>query len=449
MFRTRKIKDLKSVESSKAFCMKPFVHLFVSHYGSVVPCCLTPWDKDQALGDINSESVQAIWNGERMREFRAKMLRDQADSRCKQCYESERNGQKSTRKMTNALYSHKMDWVKSTKKNGYSPDSKPIFWDIRVSNLCNFKCRICGHHSSSQWYNDAKALNLIAHDVKLHRGPKDFDLLLKQLEFVLPDLEEIYFAGGEPLILEEHFELINLLIEKGLTHIKLRYATNFSQLIFKGSDLFERWAKFNTVIVMASLDDSGKRGEYQRSGQNWQEVVENRKRMLEICPNIDFLITPTISIFNIFSIGDFHKECVETGLCELDQFMPHTLRGPKHLSINILPKALKQDARKKIEMHVEWILSYAKEHPLKAPTPYELEQFGDISGKVNIPHETGHLKLDMVINEFRSSLAYMDFSDCSDQLPAFLSETIALDELRNESFFDIAPEYLSLKPSEI
>src|ERR1051325_11597768 len=166
----RKIHDLESLRKSKAFCMKPWVHLFVSHFGTVVPCCLTPWGKEQALGDINEQSVQEIWNGERMRQFRLKMLNDEQDNRCHQCYENEKGGLRSTRNITNLLYADKLGWATNTDADGFSSDAKPIYWDIRVSNLCNFKCRICGHHSSSQWYEDAKALGLLSHDVKLHRG---------------------------------------------------------------------------------------------------------------------------------------------------------------------------------------------------------------------------------------------------------------------------------------
>jgi radical SAM protein with 4Fe4S-binding SPASM domain len=130
LFSNRKITTAESVAESKAFCMKPWVHLFVSQYGSVVPCCLTPWDKEGALGDVNKQSIQEIWNGSEMKQFRKTLLKDQQDPRCNSCYESERNGLKSTRKMTNMLYADKLDWALDTKRNGFSEKAKPIFWDI-------------------------------------------------------------------------------------------------------------------------------------------------------------------------------------------------------------------------------------------------------------------------------------------------------------------------------
>lgn len=436
----RKITDIESIQESQAFCMKPWVHLFVSQYGSVVPCCLTPWDKNQSLGDINERTVQEIWNGAEMKQFRSKLLKDQKDDRCKQCYQSERVGLKSTRQMTNALYSHKLDWVKETKSTGYSANSKPIFWDIRISNLCNFKCRICGHHSSSQWYNDAKALDLISHETKIHRGPKDFDLLLQQLDFVVPDLEEIYFAGGEPLIMEEHYRILDLLIERGLTHVKLRYATNFSQTVYKGVDVFEKWVAFEHVHVHASLDGMNEQGEYQRKGQSWDEVIANRERMLNICPHVEFLITSTISIYNVFSLPAFHQDWVTKGLCAIDDFMPHILRSPNYLSVTTLPAALKNRAREELTKHIEWIKQWAAQHPPESPTEDQLNKFKERFNHLSIPQATEHVKLNIQLNEFQNCITFMESSDTSDLLPDFVAFNEKLDELREEDTGAVFPE---------
>jgi radical SAM protein with 4Fe4S-binding SPASM domain len=449
----RKITDIESIQESCAFCMKPWVHLFVSQYGTVVPCCLTPWDKNQALGDINEQSVSEIWNGSPMKEFRAKLLKDQKDARCMQCYQSEKVGLKSTRQMTNALYGHKLAWIQETKTNGYSETSKPVFWDIRISNLCNFKCRICGHHSSSQWYNDAKALDLISHETKIHRGPKNFDLLLEQLEFVLPDLEEIYFAGGEPLIMEEHYRILDILIEKGLTDVKLRYATNFSQTIYKDVDVFEKWTLFNYVHVHASLDGMNERGEYQRKGQSWEEVISNRRRMMNTCPNVEFLITSTLSIYNIFSLPTFHQEWVSQGLCAIDDFMPHTLRSPKYLCVTTLPPELKQKARKQLEEHIDWIKEWVLQYPPASPTELQLKEFTERFNHLSIPKETEHLKLNIVLNELRNCITFMESTDTSDLLPDFISFNTQLDTLREEDTSAIFPELAiifnrDLKPTQ-
>lgn len=444
LFSNRKITDAKSVAESKAFCMKPWVHLFVSQYGSVVPCCLTPWDKDGALGDVNKQSIQEIWNGGEMREFRKTLLKDQKDERCKTCYESEKNGLKSTRKMTNALYADKLDWALDTKRNGYSEKAKPIFWDIRISNLCNFKCRICGHHSSSQWYKDAKEMGSLSHETKIQHGPKNFDELLEQLLFVFDDLEEIYFAGGEPLLMEEHWAILDLLLQHGKTDVKLRYATNFSQTIYKGRDVFELWKKFKNVFVHASLDDTGKRAELQRSGQSWEMAVSERKRMITACPHVDFLVTPTISVLNIHTIGAFHKEWVLSKLITIDEFMPHTLRSPNYLSIRIIPENERESIRKNLEEHIAWVIEYVQNNPPQAPTKEELDQFGGLLDNLGMNKITGHLKIDIQLNEFRNCITFMDSKNDEQLIPEFIAFSDKLDLLREESTRTVLPELIPL-----
>lgn len=397
--------------------MLPWVHLYSNTQAKVSPCCISPWSNEKELGDLNRDQVMEVWNGTAMKKLRSKMLKDQKDSGCWQCYLNEENGLKSKRILSNMLYAHKFDWVQSTKNDGFSPDSKPIYWDIRISNFCNFKCRICGHHSSSKWYDDAKAMGTLSFPNRIHYSLKDLNKVLKQLEPIFPELEEIYFAGGEPLIMEEHFQMLNLLIEKGNTQVKLRYATNFSEFNFKGHDLFELWNKFEDVYIYASLDGSGKRGELQRSGQSWNRVLENRKRLLEECPKIKFLITPTISVFNLLHLPDFHREWVKLGLIEVDEMMPHVLKNPAIYDIRILPKRLKEKAKKKYSEHEEWLGSFEDQN---------LE------------------KLEMVRNEFKSCITYLFSEDCSDQIPEFIATCQKLDELRNENTFEVFPELAEL-----
>lgn len=426
--------------------MKPWVHLFVSHYGTVVPCCITPWEKDQALGDINSQTVQEIWNGKEIGELRIKMLQDKQDKRCWQCYENERVGLFSDRKETNFRFADKLDWALNTNFNGTSDQSKPIHWDIRISNLCNLKCRICGHHSSSHWYEDAKALGLLSFDTKVNRGTKDFDKLLKQLDFVIPDLEEIYFAGGEPLLMEEHYRVLRHLIERGKTNIRLDYNTNFSHTYFNGHDLFELWAHFDKVNVLASLDGSGKRGELQRSGQKWDLVLANRERMKAVCPNVNFAVTPTISVFNIFHLPDFHREWAEKGLIDVDEMMPHSLKNPLEYDIRILPLQLKKRAEENLQRHIEWMIEFCKTHPPKPLniTQEQLDKWGSNIHWVMPPYVTGYGKLDVVIREYKNTITLMNSSDESHLIPKFRESCAKLDALRKEDTRAVFPELAEL-----
>lgn len=427
-----KITCKKDVLESKAFCIKPWVHLHVSVYGKVTPCCQAAWNDSYAFGDINQESFEDIWNGEKMRAFRIAMLQDNFNFRCHHCYDLEKEGIESHRKLTNAIYADKLPWVLETDATGASQNAKPISWDIRVSNLCNFKCRICGHHSSSSWYEDAKALGLplsvhneyYSHDRKVNRGVQNFDLLMQQLDFVIPDLEEIYFAGGEPLISKEHYQILQRLIERGKTNVRLRYHTNFSKTVFGGIDVFQLWNKFEDVGVWVSLDDSGSRGELQRSGQQWAEVEENRKRMLKECPNVSFAVNSTISVFNILHFPDFHKDWTEKGLACINQMTPHLLLHPPYYSIQIMPPVMKQRVEEKINKHFQWIREYAKKHPDSIAS--------------NAP------SIEHLIGELNGYLKYMNAQDASHLIPQFKEITAKLDFLRGENTAEVFPELAEL-----
>ncbi|HHG83751.1 MAG TPA: twitch domain-containing radical SAM protein [Bacteroidetes bacterium] len=443
IFGRRKIRSLEDVHLSQAFCMKPWVHLFVSHFGTVVPCCLTSWEKDQALGDVNKQSIEEIWQGPEMQAFRRKMLRDQPDARCHQCYQNEKLGLRSARKVVNFLYADQLDWVNATARSGFAPDAKPIYWDIRFSNLCNFRCRICGHHSSSNWFDDAKAMGQVSHETRVNHGVESFDDLLGQLEVVIPDLQELYFAGGEPLIMEEHYKLLKHLLKRGKTDVRLRYNTNFSQTHYKGQDVFDLWNEFEDVFVHASLDGEGKRGEFQRKGQDWNQVLENRRRMREKCPQVDFLLTPTISIFNVLHLPDFHRNWTESGLIHLDECMPHTLKQPAAYSLRVLPPPLKAEVATKLQAHIDWIVARAKTNP-PPPPPAVGNRLKERLSMIKAPHVTGHIKLDMAINEFRKCINFMNSGDDTHLLPEFRALSAQLDTLREENTQETFPELAPL-----
>lgn len=407
----RKIKSVEDAKNSKAFCMLPWVHLYSNTQGKVTPCCISPWTEEKELGDINQTPIQEIWNGEPMKALRSKMLKDEKDFGCWQCYLNEENGLKSKRKLSNQLYQHKFDWVKSTKQNGTVSDSKPIYLDIRISNLCNFKCRICGHHSSSKLYDEAKELGTLSFEKRIHYSIKDLDEVLNQLDFT--EVEEIYFAGGEPLIMPEHYSILMMLLEKGRTDVKLRYATNFSQNEYKGQSIYELWNRFEDVYVYASLDGSYERGEYQRKGQNWNKVLENKKLLTKNCPHVKFLITPTISVFNVQHLPNFHKEWVALGLIEPDDMMPHILKNPDIYDIRILPKHIKERVTTSYKEHLNWLNSF---------------------------NDSGLMKLNMVKQEFESCVRYMWSEDRSELQEEFRLHCEKLDKMRKETTVQVFPE---------
>lgn len=400
------------LKNSKAFCIMPWIHLHVTTKGNITPCCLV----NEPIGNINEQTIKEAWQGEEIRSFRRKMMNDERDSRCQVCYSMEDSGNRSLRLRTNEEYESKIDWVKHTTKEGYSYDSKPIYWDIRFSNICNFRCRTCGHASSSKWFEDAKKIAGSTANQAIIRAAENTKAFLLQLDELLPSVEEIYFAGGEPLLMEEHYLILFKLLELDLTKVKLRYNTNFSELTFKKLDVLELWNKFPNVIVGASLDATSERGEFIRKEQNWDSIVNNRRRMMELAPHADFFISCTVSALNILHITEFHREWVEKNLIELSQINLNILEYPDYYNIKILPLNLKLKVRQMVESHINWMHEYSE------TKGYDKN------------------KSQYVIEMFDNCLTYLFLEDWSDKIPDFKEESLKMDKLRNELIIEKLPE---------
>ena len=164
-----------------------------------------------------------------------------------------------------------------------------------------------------------------------------------------------YFAGGEPLIMEEHYRLLKELIKRGRTEVRLIYNTNFTQINYKKSNVFEMWREFKSVSVGASLDAMGKHAEYIRKNTAWSDVERNREQMLQICPQVDFYISPTLSVMNALHLPDFHRDWVSKGFLKPQDLNVNILQDPEYFRIDILPFQYKVDIQEKYKEHLEWL----------------------------------------------------------------------------------------------
>ncbi len=334
---------------SKHFCMLPWTSLQIRPDGNVFPCCVS--DESGCLGNAKKTSIDGIWNAKKMKEIRSKMLKDKAVSECSYCYQLEKTTEGSFRKHYNKEFSKHYDqMVTQTQVDGTVEQAKLVYWDFRLSNFCNFKCRSCSHLSSSSWHEDTLKLyggstlpNAIERVVDYR--PQIVDELLQHLSHV----EEIYFAGGEPLIMEEHYQILDALLAAGRTDVKIWYNTNFSTLKWKHKDVVELWKQFKDVRVQASLDGSHARGEYIRKGQKWARTVANRERMLKDCPHVQFQISATTSVYNAWHMPDFYKEWLELGFIGHDDFSFNPLFGPNYMRVQLLPRKFREEIAEKYE----------------------------------------------------------------------------------------------------
>lgn len=403
---------------SKYFCMMPWVHMHAYPDGRVYPCCLA--DYWHPVGDLRKEKMIEVWNNEKYKQLRQNMLQEKPSPVCNKCYEQESNGFFSMRYDANRNYGHHVNEIESTASDGHNPNFQLKYWDIRFSNLCNFRCRTCGPIFSSNWYNDyvkmyKKLPDVLGRDMeRIEYTAGDENSMLEQMEAHIPYLEQVYFAGGEPLIMKEHYYLLEKLIEYGKTDVRIQYNTNFSELAFKDKHVFEYWRHFNNVSVGASLDASGARGELMRKGTVWKQTVDNRKRMMEEVPHVDFYIAATISAMNVLHILDFHKEWSELGLVRPKDFNFNICQSPDWYRIDIFPQDFKENVLKPAyEKHLAWLE----------------------------PNDS----LQRATNGYKSAINFMMKEDRSHQMEKFVTEINKLDSYRSENFWDTFPELARFK----
>jgi sulfatase maturation enzyme AslB (radical SAM superfamily) len=243
------------------------------------------------------------------------------------------------------------------------------------------------------------------------------------IEEILPHLataKMVYFAGGEPLMQKEHYMVLDKLIELGNTDLEIRYNTNFSVLKLKGYDsVLDYWKKFSNVHVYASLDGNHKKAEYWRNGTVWETVVDNRKKMIEECPHVNFMIAYTLSWPNSFNLVEFHKEWVELGLLKIDHVLVNPLDTPFYYCLKNLPDWKKRQIEEKLQEAIDWLKTVNPTFSVISMYETAIKFMWDTSGQ------------------------YYDGGDQS--LREFDKITTRLDDIRGQSFFDVYPEHMNIK----
>jgi len=403
------------LKDSKTFCIYPWIHLHAYPTGEAYPCCHAEMGPGK-IGNCRSNTLAEIWNSPEQKKLRVDMLTETPNPACGRCYEQEESGFFSGRKSANKHHGHHVDRVGRTDAEGHTDQFEMTYWDLRFSNLCNLSCRSCGHIFSSSWYKDQSELagpSWASQNKPLNYAGRYATDLWEQLIEHIDHVEQIYFAGGEPLMMEEHYLILEELERRGRFDVRLIYNTNFTQTRLKDRTVFDYWRKFDSVAVGASLDASGPRGEYIRKGTDWAVVESNRRQMIEVCPRVDFYISPTLSIMNALHLPDFHRDWVEKGLLKPQDLNVNILQDPAYLRIDIAPVEYKQQIQSKYEQHLEWL------RPLD--------------------------QLNRATVGFESAITFMNSTDNTHLLDTFWRKTHELDSIRREHVLDVLPELRAIK----
>lgn len=395
------------LKDSKRFCIYPWIHLHAYPTGEAYPCCHA--EMAYPVGNARFKTLEEIYRDAPMRGLRDDMLNERFNPACNRCYEQEESGFFSGRKSANKHHGHHIKRIDDDK-------FQMSYWDIRFSNLCNLSCRSCGHIFSSSWYQDQAKLAggkwKDQNKVLNYAGRTETDMweqLIPHLDYV----EQIYFAGGEPLMMAEHYNILDELERRGRFDVRLIYNTNFTHIKLKDRTVFDYWKKFKSVAVGASLDAQGPRAEYIRKGTHWDTVERNREQMLEICPDVDFYISPTLSIMNAWHLPDFHRDWVQRGFIRHQDLNVNILQDPMHYRIDIAPMKYKQRLRMKLEEHIDWLR----------------------------PHDP----LQRATVGFESAVKFMMATDNTHLIDTFWRKSHELDSIRGEQLLSVIPELEALK----
>ena len=415
--------DKQQLLKSNHFCILPFMSTRIWH-GMVVPCCV---NNETIFGYSTETPINEIYSPDNpiLTNFRKELVQGPAlPKTCSRCIDCEASGVESNRQSANVKWASVIDNL-DFNEDGYLAETKFYLWDgVGYTNLCNLKCRMCPSFLSSSTREEEIKYNL---EVKAgspthaenfkkyllkHQAPKmtfesfndidDFyELFNQHIEYV----EDIKFEGGEPLMMEHHYQILELLIEKNKTNVALNYPTNLTRLTLKNYNVLELWNHFKTVNVTVSIDAYNDQNYYIRHPSNWQDIVDNIEKVKTHCPHVNISVSTTMQVLNSFAATKLHKWTIENNIQHNFPF----LKYPSYLSMHILPTEYKQQ----VEQH--W-----NEHKKT------------LSPNVDTSQIDGFLRM-------------MWAEDRQEELPEFFTRIEERDIIRKENLLVTFPELTELK----
>ena len=392
---------------SPTFCPLPWLHLYLHTDGAIFPCCMYR----EKTGDLKSETLAANWNSEGMKQIRREMLAGKEPKGCDPCFNQERLGSVSYRQHSQQHFKelNAAAVAQATLPDGSLKEFKLQSADFRFSNLCNFKCRSCKSEFSSSIAAEEKLSALAT------PGPRG--QAMQEFAGHYQSLKKIYFAGGEPMLQKEHWQILKDLSSLGrASEIALTYSTNGSLLALKDDSAIEHWKKFKAVSVWFSVDAMGEQAEYWRNGSRWSEIEKNIQAVRDAAkefPQISYCVKSTLSWPNIHAWIRLVKHFLQNELISHPSHFDFSLvEGPADLCLRSIPDFKKEEIENALEAFKIFLLEY-------------------------FPENVADEKVRGVIN-------YMRSTGTPEALPGFAHQ-FSLDHLRNESFFTIFPEHENMR----
>jgi MoaA/NifB/PqqE/SkfB family radical SAM enzyme len=346
----------KTVYKSDTFCSLPWVHVYFNPQGDVLPCCVA--DNKYPLGNYTNQKID--FNSDNIVSLRKSLLSGERVPQCTFCYRLEDLGMNSHRQNANIIYKNKLPVLLEP----IVEDFKLRHVDVRLSNVCNLKCRMCdGKFSSRIAEEDFKIWGITEYLNSNIIGAAE-QQILNLVKEQINNIETVYFAGGEPLINDCHYDILDVLIENNKKDTHITYNTNFSKLKYKNKSIIDYWNKFNDITVGASIDLIGSASNYVRNGVDYQVLEKNYQIIQQECPTVKFKITSTLSVYNLFNLCDLQYRWInDIGLLPKDLYFS-ILTNPDSMQFSILPADIKIKASERIEQHCAWLTGLSDSNQL-------------------------------------------------------------------------------------
>jgi sulfatase maturation enzyme AslB (radical SAM superfamily) len=447
--------QITQVTGTKTFCVLPWIHLATRPTGDMRICCVANASGaetgDYTVGlvkmpdgepanfakDLPSEA----FNNDYMKSVRKTMLEGKVPTSCTKCFKEEEQGVASKRIWeTGTWFKEGIDipaLIEATEEDGSIP-YKLQYLDLRLGHTCNLKCVMCSPHDSSLWVSEHKKIYPIFTSPLIkkqlswqsdkfnntwHENPAFWEEIYEQI----PHIKQIYFAGGEPLLIKEHRRFLEEIVARGYADkIVLRYNTNGTLI---SQSMIDLWSKFCKVKVGFSLDGIADRGHYIRYPLDWTTIEQNLELLDNAPTNIETTIACAVQILNIMHIPDFIKWKINKKFkrINLDDnvlgethsgglFSAHLVWIPTWLSLRVLPKEDKLEVRRLFGDLQEWLWkNYTIDNDFWEVNPYGWKRWEGI-------------------------LDWMDSEDQSHLLPDFKEYILTLDAQRGTDFKSTFPE---------
>lgn len=434
-----------TLSNTSTFCPLPWIHLATRPNGDVRVCCTANASgagevdekevglvkKDGVVMNLRDHSIEDVWNSDYMKSVRLQMLDETVPPSCEKCFEEETQGIMSKRQWETIVWKERIDIeevVSKTQLDGTLPVDIPYF-DLRLGNMCQLKCVMCSPHDSSSWIKDWKIQypQYKTFELKQDQGwNREFDYtwyqkgnFLDTMKLQAHNIKELYFAGGEPLLIPEHYKILEFMVDSGnAKNCILRYNSNGLELPDK---LFDFWNHFKQVKFNFSIDSVGEQNNYIRYPSKWDDIENNLRRLDDTPDNIVINIACAVQLLNVLYLPElaiwkknskFKKINLAPyggGLIGL-----HMVYLPSYLNVKVLPIELKQLAKERIENFLNYHQSIDF---LASPT--------------------GRQRWQGIIN-------YMFSEDWSDKLKSTVEYLEICDQTRQNDFRKVFPELRNL-----